>query len=267
VIRDHITASTAGAAQGDALTKAELEQLFQQMPDPMPAHQHHDRGLPVVGRMYNKRLVEVEPNVWGIVVDVDLDDNVDLSVLKGSSVAFADKTFGPDAIKRSDVEILLDSQHFTVDEIKAAVGIGPNGELVGTQRLRRFGLSTAGIVVIVVVTFITKSTCDGFFKEIGKDFYQFLKSKLKSLGEQLATKGKTIAYEFAFEVSEDGHTYEVVVRADENAFQIFEAGVFSIDDLRRQLAAYQDPSKVSKVFARLASKPPYLRTERTIPRE
>jgi hypothetical protein len=264
-LKDQLIATTADPKVGASITKNDLETIFKQLPDPNVKYQSHDRSLPPVGVTRNKRFKEVTPGVWGIVVDIDIEDDVDLEQFKGHSISFLDKYFGPDANGAPDVVIQLDAQYFTDDDMRSVVGVTEDGVRVGSERRRQFGLLETA--TIVAVTFAGAQFAGGFFKEVGSDLYKYLKQKLSALILTTEAKGTKLEFDFGFDVVDGENEYAVKVRADKEIFRLVESGFVSMHTLQEELRAVHDPTKVETVYARLASSPPYLRTIRVETRD
>lgn len=263
LITGQVLASTGPTANGMPIPEDALQQLFEQTPAETYLYQHHDPALPPVGRLYNKRLEKRPDGTLALMADVELEEGTDLSAFRGFSISFLGN-LGYRTDKPQAATICLDVRYFDENDLRSAVGDVSDDIGIGSRQLFRY--SVGATVVIVVVTFVSLEFAKGFFSQAGKSFFTFLLDKLSALAKKQELAERSTEFDFTFEVNEAGHTYEVHVRSDLETLKVIETGLVSIDDLRAEVTAVQDPAKVERVLARLSRHPPYLRTERVVPR-
>jgi|SRR6185312_8003709 len=262
-IKGQVLASTGLTANGMPIPEEALKQLFEQTPTETYIYQHHDASLPPIGRLCNKRLERQADGTLALLADVEFKEGADLSAFRGFSISFLGNV-GYRSNKPQAATICLDVRYFDDSDLRSAAGDASDDLGVGSRQLFRY--SVGATIVTVVVTFTSLEFAKGFFSQGGKDLFTFLMGKLTSLAKKQQASGRITEFDFTFEVNEDGHTYEVYVRGDPESLKVIETGLVSIDDLRAQVAALQDPAKVEKVIARLSRHPPYLRTDHVVSR-
>ena len=263
LIKGQVLASTGPTANGTPIPPDALNALFDQTPTETYLYQHHDPALPPVGRLFNKRLEQQADGTVRLNADVEFEEGADLTAFRGFSVSFLGNV-GFRSKKTQAATICLDVRYFDEDDLRESAGDISDELGVGSRQLFRY--SVGATIVIVVVTFVSIEFAKGFFSQAGKNLFSFLQDRLASLTKKQAAANRKTEFDFTFEVNEAGHTYQVHVRSDLETLKIVESGLVSLDDLRAEVAAVQDPAKVAEVLARLSRHPPYLRTEHVVPR-
>ena len=106
-IKGQLVASTTLDLRGDKITREELKALFNQMPPEQILNLDHDLSKPIIGRMYNKQLVEIENGEFAIKVDIDVYNEEELDKRGAISIAFSRRRYTMNPSRKGDVSIVF----------------------------------------------------------------------------------------------------------------------------------------------------------------
>jgi hypothetical protein len=170
IIEGQVVASTAVDRNGDQLTRAELRELFAQIPGERPLNLNHDVRVPPVGRAFNTRLDELQDGTLAVVSDIEVFDEEQFARVQGMSISFHRYTEPADRDSAVAPQIVVSYNPNTVDSDRLAAVLAAAGLSDGYAALRprtEKSLLALGVILAIV--------SHGFFEEAGADAWRLFK--------------------------------------------------------------------------------------------
>lgn len=173
LIEGAVVASTALDRHGEQLTRAELRQLFAQMPGDRLLNLNHDPRTPPVARAFNTRLDERPDGTLTIVSNVEVFDEERFAQVRGMSISY--HRGSPDENAPSEAQrvvISFNPREIDREQLDAVLASAelPAGYIALSERSEKSFLGLALILVIV---------SHGFWEEAGADAWRLFKRLTK----------------------------------------------------------------------------------------
>lgn len=209
IIRGQIIATTSTDLHGDNLSKDELQQLFEQMTDPMIMNQEHDFTKPPICKSYNKQLYQLESGEWAIKCDVDIFDEEAFDRYGGFSISFTTCRYTIDPNNEPSIEIRFNPRIFNRDEILKIMDFSGIPIQIDILELKQKGLE---IPAIIFLSFATGAIASGFFNKLGGDIYDVLKRQIiKVLDLCKKEKNTEPTLNVSLNIDYQGHPLKVII--------------------------------------------------------
>lgn len=182
-------ATTHVDLHGDRLTKSALEGMVKQMSEaeePQWMYMEHDTTLPPIGRVVGARLVQLEDGEYAVDGEMEIyrvdsygdvaESDID-TTLSNADVMFQ-RSLPPEG--PPGIEIFYDPLNYDTEMVEQFMEETSEVLSVEARPLLRKALTPLSILIVAIVTPISLFA-KGFFTEMGKDAYGFLRKKLVDL--------------------------------------------------------------------------------------
>lgn len=182
-------ATTHVDLHGDRFTKSALESMIRQLSEaegPQWMYMEHDTTLPPIGRVLDVRLVQLEDGEYAVDGEIEIYNADSYGALAESDVdttlSNADVVFQRSLLPEGppEIEICYDPLNYDTEMVEQFVEETSEVLPVKTRPLIRKALTPLSILIVLIATPISLFS-KGFFTEMGKDVYGFLKKKLVHL--------------------------------------------------------------------------------------
>jgi DNA-directed RNA polymerase subunit RPC12/RpoP len=200
ILQNQIFASTAVDKHGDRITRDELREIFDQIPDPYPLYSEHKIGNRPFSKSYNKRFEEIVSGEWAIICDVEVYDESKLQEYSGYSISFTRSTYTTNPDRDPELHIEYNPRLFDTQELRAFADSSSDTQQINVSDLYQKSLD---IPLLIIISFISGSVASGFFKAMGADLYASLKKYLIHKGDDFCEKhNDDLICQFNFVVTE-----------------------------------------------------------------
>ena len=182
-IRSQVISTTAIDSHGESIPKDVLEQLFDSTPDPWLMFNNHDVAKMPFAKAYNKEFVQLGTGEWAIRADVDIFDEEMLTqnggAFGGVSISYSTSTVTAYPGAPAHVTVGANPRLFDLDDLGELVDESTDDVIINVRDIRQ--KAAENLPLIIFITFVSGAFFSGFFGEAGKNAYDALKKKIKTL--------------------------------------------------------------------------------------
>lgn len=255
IIKGQIVASTSIDAHGDKLTKEQLFFLFMQIPQEFILNQQHDLSKPPIGRIYNKRFVEISDREFAIKVDVDVFDEELFEEMRSFSISYTGERLTLNPSSRADIEILFNPLIFSREDMLSLIKISDETIQIDAIELKQKALEP---ITVLILKFVLISAAIGFFGKLGSDVYDVLKAKLRQLANRRKVKRKPeIILQLLFTIKLVERSVDVIIELLMEDLDIIKQRDLSIESALEYVTTATGHTEIQRVALRVQRSEPY----------
>jgi hypothetical protein len=254
-IRGQIMASTSLDLHAEKLTEEQLRHLFDGTPSESVLNQNHDLSQGVVGRMYNKQLVRLESGELAIAVDIDILDEDAYAAAGGFSISYKRGHYSVNSNRKAEIEILFNPRVFSIEEFKPLLQLSTDEVQVDAIELVQKGFEATAILIL---QFVGVGIALGFFRAIGSDAYNAIKSWLKRFAERRKRENnQDTVFQIQFTTNLNGGDCLVLIQFSTDNFPAVDAGGVSFESAFEHLTSLVGNSRIQRATITIINTPPY----------
>jgi len=244
-IRRQVITSTGLDSHGDSIPRDALEQMFEKIPDPWLMMDSHDSSKPPVARGYNKQFVQLDNGNWAICADVDILDESKFASYGGFSISFTRETCTVNPERDAEITLAYNPRLFDRDEVVDVIYSSTDDLQINVKDIHQKGIEQP---VILFLFFAAGAFFSGFFREIGKDGYAKLKSKISELATKTREKHeRDLECHLTFTFERRGGRTEVLVSVSADDIEYLEQNGFDAEYVISQINSSVGDVDVRKV--------------------
>jgi hypothetical protein len=254
-IKGQIIASTEIDRHGEKLTKEQLKNLYDQIPEEKITGQHHDSTKKPIGKSYNKRFVTLDNGEYAIKTDIDIYDEEAFQNHGGMSISYLGQRITLDPNKKPDIEVYFNPLGYKTDDIKSFIEITNDDIQIDGRELKQKAVEPS---VIMILKFASISIAAGFFGKMGSDLYDSLKNKMKKLANQRKLEKKDTMYHITYDLKVNNSKVNVLFEIAPQNLYFVDDNDYSPEYIKEYIKKSLDKTDVRKIAFRIQEEKPHL---------
>jgi len=201
--------TTSKDRHGDQIPKDILKQFFKELPDPWVLCTNHDFSRKPIGIGTNKSFGEIKPDVWAIMMDIEVWDEEEFKKMRGFSFSYLRNKVTMNPSKEGDIEIIFNPNVLSDQEVNALVKLSNEDIQIDAREIIQKAFE---IPFVLVIKFCTAAFFTAFFGKMGADTWDLLKKKISGFAakRQSPTLPRPACQFNYFEIRNDYKT-EIVI--------------------------------------------------------
>jgi len=169
-----------------------------------------------LAKAYNKEFVQLGTGEWAIRADVDIFDEEMLTqnggAFGGVSISYSTSTVTAYPGTPAHVTVGANPRLFDLDDLEELVDESTDDVIINVRDIRQ--KAAENLPLIIFITFVSGAFFSGFFGEAGKNAYDALKKKIKTLFKTKKEEHeRDLICHMTFSIQLNGGRTEVLVEA------------------------------------------------------